>query len=72
MQISREMRAIGATLQNILPVIARDTMAKVTPPDAEQLEQMRERCGVNLEQFVRCKHCRADAIVDAEPSCAGK
>ena len=72
LQISREMRAIGATLQNILPVIARDTMAKVTPPDAEQLEQMRERCGVNLEQFVRCKHCRADAIVDAEPSCAGK
>ena len=72
LQISREMRAIGATLQNILPVIARDTMAKVAPPDAEQLEQMRERCGVNLEQFVRCKHCRADAIVDAEPSCAGK
>ncbi len=56
----------GAIIHNVLPLIPRRDARSRRAPDAETIQRVRNECGQYLCQFERCKHCRADAIIDAD------
>lgn len=60
-------RGAGANIQNLIPLIPRDKLAHQPAPDACALRAARAEAGAALPQFVRCRHCRADAVVLAKP-----
>lgn len=64
-EIARMGEAAGANIQNIIPLIPRDSFAGRDRPDSCVLHRTREEAGESLEQFARCMHCRADAVVTA-------
>ena len=64
-QIARETARRGAMIQNVLPLIPRPDARARRAPDAQTVERLRTECGAYLCQFERCRHCRADAIIDA-------
>lgn len=67
-EVSRELRASGAFIHNIMPLIARPEHGTVfglngqPEPDAQMVAQVRERCGEVMPQMTHCQQCRADAI----------
>lgn len=63
--IAREAASRGAILHNVLPLIPRADAQDRKPPDGCTVRQVRQACGEYLCQFERCRHCRADAIIDA-------
>ncbi len=66
--VSRALRASGAFIHNIMPLIARPEHGTVfglngqPEPDAETLAATRSRCGEVMPQMTHCHQCRADAI----------
>ena len=66
--VSRKIRDYGAFIHNIMPLIARPEHGTVfglngqPEPDAAQLAETRERCGLVIPQMTHCQQCRADAI----------
>ncbi|MER2444784.1 nitrogenase cofactor biosynthesis protein NifB [Klebsiella grimontii] len=66
--MSRALRASGAFIHNIMPLIARPEHGTVfglngqPEPDAETLAATRSRCGEVMPQMTHCHQCRADAI----------
>jgi nitrogen fixation protein NifB len=60
--ISREVKAAGADMQNILPLIPNNKLAHTPAPSCEQIEDARRTAGAHLTQFRHCAHCRADAV----------
>lgn len=64
--IAQRGREEGANIQNILPLIPRERFAQQHSPDGCELRRVREEAGRSLEQFERCRHCRADAVVLAD------
>jgi nitrogen fixation protein NifB len=60
--VSRAVKAAGADMQNILPVIPNNKLSRVPAPSCEQIEDARRDAGEHLTQFRHCAHCRADAI----------
>lgn len=66
--VSRELRASGAFIHNIMPLIARPEHGTVfglngqPEPDAQMVAHVRERCGEVMPQMTHCQQCRADAI----------
>jgi nitrogen fixation protein NifB len=60
--ISREVKAAGADMQNILPLIPNNKLAHIPAPSCEQIEDARRAAGAHLTQFRHCAHCRADAV----------
>ncbi|SFT64623.1 nitrogen fixation protein NifB [Kosakonia arachidis] len=66
--VSRELRASGAFIHNIMPLIARPEHGTVfglngqPEPDARMIAKVRERCGEVMPQMTHCHQCRADAI----------
>ena len=65
-EIAREAAARGAWIHNVLPLIPRPDARERSAPDAQTVRRVRDACGEHLCQFERCRHCRADAIIDAE------
>ncbi|SCC24498.1 nitrogen fixation protein NifB [Kosakonia oryzendophytica] len=66
--VSRELRASGAFIHNIMPLIARPEHGTVfglkgqPEPDAAMTARVRETCGEVMPQMTHCQQCRADAI----------
>lgn len=66
--VSRELRASGAFIHNIMPLIARPEHGTVfglkgqPEPDAAMTARIREQCGEVMPQMTHCQQCRADAI----------
>jgi nitrogen fixation protein NifB len=60
--ISREVKAAGADMQNILPLIPNNKLAHIPAPSCEQIEDARRAAAAYLTQFRHCAHCRADAV----------
>lgn len=58
-------RERGAYIHNILPLIPRSDARRRCAPDNATMQRARAACGENLMQFECCRHCRADAIIDA-------
>lgn len=65
-EIARQAALRGASIHNILPLIPRADARQRQAPDADTVQRLREACGQHLCQFERCRHCRADAIIDAK------
>ena len=54
----------GAYIHNILSIIPRGRFADIVPPDKAALKKMQDDAGTYLTQFLKCRHCRADAVID--------
>lgn len=65
-QIARQGRQEGVNIQNIIPLIPRERFAQRHSPDQCELHRVREEAGWSLEQFERCRRCRADAVILAD------
>lgn len=65
-EIARRAKTWGAYIHNVLPLIPRADAMERKAPDGATVQRVRLACGEHLCQFERCRHCRADAIIDAE------
>lgn len=61
-KIAKLYGSIGAKMMNIMPLIPIYKMASKRAPTCEELRRIREKCERYIEQFRRCKQCRADAL----------
>jgi nitrogen fixation protein NifB len=61
-EIARAVRAAGAGLYNIIPLIPNAKMADLPAPNCAQLERARAQAERYITVFRHCQHCRADAI----------
>lgn len=67
-EVSRVVKARGAFLHNIMPLISRPEhgtafglQGQRGPSDAE-LDALRDACGVDMKMMRHCRQCRADAV----------
>ncbi|MCB2295692.1 radical SAM protein [Clostridium algoriphilum] len=60
-EIAKTVKAAGATLYNIIPLIPQHEFSLIPAPTCEQLDKARTLAEKHLEVFRHCKHCRADA-----------
>lgn len=60
--IAAEVKSLGATVMNVMPLIPQADFAGVAPPSAEHLESVRAANERVIGQFRHCRQCRADAI----------
>lgn len=63
--IARKVAQLGAFIHNVLPLIPRPDARSRNAPDTDMLLHTRKACAEHLCQFNHCRHCRADAIIDA-------
>nr|VFJ74504.1 MAG: nitrogen fixation protein NifB [Candidatus Kentron sp. FW] len=67
-EVSRAIRAEGAFLHNIMPLIAEARhgtfygVMERPEPSHEALRSLRERCAVSMNMMSHCRQCRADAV----------
>ena len=61
-QIARAARDAGACIQNIIPLIPLGRFASLRPPSCPELREARHDAGRFLDQFTRCRQCRADSV----------
>ena len=64
--VARRVAELGAYIHNVLPLIPRPDARRREAPSRELIDSVRAQCGDCIEQFTRCRHCRADAIIDAD------
>ncbi|HEX2946987.1 MAG TPA: radical SAM protein [Clostridia bacterium] len=60
-RISELVKALGASIINIIPLIPQYEMADLRAPDCRELNLARETAEKFLPVFRHCCHCRADA-----------
>jgi nitrogen fixation protein NifB len=61
-EVAETVKALGATLMNIMPLKPLSAMAAYDPPDCIELERARSACETVMPQFKLCRQCRADAV----------
>jgi len=59
--IAKTVKAAGANLYNIIPLIPQHDLSHIPAPTCEQLDEARILAEKHIEVFRHCKHCRADA-----------
>ena len=60
--VAEAVHLVGASMINIIPLIAQYKLSHVPPPTCEQLRQAREQAERSLPVFRHCQRCRADAV----------
>lgn len=60
-EIARTVKAAGASLINIIPLIPQHLLACVPAPDPHTVERARAEAEEHLPVFSHCARCRADA-----------
>ena len=60
--IAEKVKELGAFVMNVMPLIPQADFAKVIPPTAIELEQIRGANEKIIGQFRHCQQCRADAV----------
>ena len=60
-QIAQIAGSKGADLMNILPLIPQAEFSHLERPSRDMIHSLRQECGVDMEQMVHCRQCRADA-----------
>ena len=68
-RIAQAGAKMGAFIHNILPVIPREELIDLLPPTHAAVADLRMKCAAYLPQFSACRHCRADAVIDADDTC---
>lgn len=61
LDLAIKVRALGATIMNIMPIIPIGRFKKVNPPSDMTMELVRNQAELILSQARHCKQCRADA-----------
>ena len=61
LDLAVEVRGLGATMMNIMPVIPIGLFKDVDPPSDITMELVRNQAELILSQARHCKQCRADA-----------
>ncbi len=63
-EVVKAVKACGAQLSNIMPLIPAKGSRFENYPQTSQIElrEMRKKCGESMEQMLHCRQCRADAI----------
>jgi len=70
--IARAVKARGASVMNIMPLIPQAAFAGISPPSQERLQQARDANSQIISQFRHCSQCRADAVgLITEKTCGG-
>jgi nitrogen fixation protein NifB len=59
--IARRVRALGAFVMNVMPLIPQADFADVVPATPEEMEVVRNANERIIGQFRHCRQCRADA-----------
>lgn len=59
--LARTIKAAGAGIMNIVPVIPPSTASKVQPPPSDRIHQLQNECERYMPQFRLCQKCRSDA-----------
>ncbi|MBP5462143.1 MAG: radical SAM protein [Lachnospiraceae bacterium] len=60
-EIAATVKAAGATMYNIIPLIPQNEMKDRRAPTCEELNAAREQAELHINVFRHCQHCRADA-----------
>ncbi len=60
--IAARVKALGAFVMNIMPIIPQAELAHVEPPSEDYLAATRRANESIIGQFAHCKQCRADAV----------
>jgi nitrogen fixation protein NifB len=60
--IAEKVKAIGAFVMNVMPIIPQADFAGITPPTPEEISAVQSANEKIIGQFKHCKQCRADAI----------
>ncbi|MTV49223.1 radical SAM protein [Heliobacillus mobilis] len=61
-ELAWEVRARGASILNLMPLINQGIFADVQPPSPEEMRTYRRQAEAILPQLSHCRQCRADAI----------
>jgi len=61
-RLAESVAEVGASLQNIVPLVPSARLASLTPPSLEKLEEVRMEASDYIEQFKYCKQCRSDVV----------
>ena len=62
LEIAHTVKAAGAYIMNIMPLIPLGRFADLRPPTVEELKRARMQCEPVIRQWYLCKQCRADAV----------
>ncbi len=62
-KIAEKMGKLGAFIHNVIPLIPNDKFAHLKEPSPYQIEKARAEAEKYINQFNRCKRCRADAVI---------
>ncbi|MQL52907.1 radical SAM protein [Desulfofundulus thermobenzoicus] len=60
-QVAVAVRAAGAHLMNVIPLIPRGAFSSLLPPPPGQVARIRQKLTPIIDQMVHCRRCRADA-----------
>ncbi|GHU74798.1 hypothetical protein FACS1894188_04200 [Clostridia bacterium] len=63
-EVSKKAKELGVFMTNIMPHIPVEGsgFAELAAPSAEQIDNLRNECEVNIKQMRHCRQCRADAV----------
>lgn len=69
-EVARVVKALGAYILNVIPMIPLAKFAHITPPSDAEVNRVRDECAAVIQQFRNCMRCRADAIgIPGEEGC---
>ena len=60
--VAKTVSALGASIYNIIPLIAQHKLKDYREPTCQEIEAAREKAGKYIDVFRHCQRCRADAI----------
>ena len=60
--IAAKVKALGAFVMNVMPIIPQADFAGITPPSPEEISAIQAANEKVIGQFKHCKQCRADAV----------
>lgn len=61
-QVAREVKAAGAHIMNVIPLIPQAEFAGLLPPPPERVNLLRQKLSPIINQITHCRRCRADAV----------
>jgi nitrogen fixation protein NifB len=60
--VAEKVKALGAFVMNVMPIIPQADFAAITPPTPEELAVVQAANEKIIGQFKHCRQCRADAV----------
>lgn len=61
-EIARTVKAAGASIYNIIPLIPQAELKDCRAPVCQEIDAARTKAGKYIDVFRHCQHCRADAV----------